>query len=81
MFLVSCDYIIDSLVTCESLDDSQGLEETHTALQLLRVLLDLWFCGHTAQKNLTEHPVTVLNESTQPEKEREKYHFQPFNNL
>ncbi len=70
MFLVWCDSILDSLVACETLDDSQGLEETHTALQLLRVLLDLWFCAHTVQKNLTEHPVTVLNESTQPKKER-----------
>lgn len=41
MFLVSCDYIMNSLVTCETLDDPQGLEEAYTALQLLRVLLDL----------------------------------------
>jgi len=71
MFLVSCD-ITDSLVTCETLDDPQGLEEAHTTLQLLRVQLDLCFCGHTLQKKLTEHPVTVLNESTQPDKEKEK---------
>lgn len=69
---MSCDYIMDSLVTCETLDDPQGLEEAHTALQLLRVLLDLRLCGHKLQKNLTKHPVTVLNESTQPEKEKER---------
>lgn len=72
MFLVSCDLITDSLVSCETLDDPQGLEEAHTTLQMLRVQLDLWLSGHTLQKNLTKHPVTVLNESTQPDTQKEK---------